>query len=223
MGNEVCKDAALGDSNLIHPQPSTTGVITETSKLSDGRDETQIEKLTEMNDSESIVRKENENIVRSSPLVVQEFSDDKSKEESTLETVNDSKTDFEPDRKDSKDESQNADKAHDAPSLRKLQNKSLVSMDSLDTDIQTPRSRKNSFSDISKEAVQKIKRKTSNLVAPNNHDIVAYCKTLINVSFHGQVLLKAKMELYHLLDEGIMIIFYDTLIFWRHDFCARIV
>ncbi|XP_066928123.1 uncharacterized protein [Clytia hemisphaerica] len=174
--------------------------------------ETQIASLTDIHDpDETNVRKENENIVCSSPLVVQEFPDDKNNEESTTENVNYLKIGRGPDRENPKVDSQKVENEHDATlqhkareatSPHKRQKKNLVSMDSLDTDIQSPRSRKNSFSDLQKEAVQKIKRKTSNLVAPNNHDIVVYCKTLINVSFHGQVVLKAKMELYHLLDEG---------------------
>lgn len=65
-----------------------------------------------------------------------------------------------------------------------------------------PRSRKNSLTNFSKETIQNIKRKTSNLVAPKNIEVAAYCRELINVSFHGQVTIKTELELYNLLDEG---------------------
>jgi len=55
---------------------------------------------------------------------------------------------------------------------------------------------------VHKESIKEsIRRKTSNLVAPHNHEITNYCKSLINVSFHGQVTLKAQLELYNLLGE----------------------
>ena len=65
-----------------------------------------------------------------------------------------------------------------------------------------PRSRKNSLTNFSKETIQSIKRKTSNLVAPKNIEVASYCRELINVSFHGQVTVKTELELFNLLDEG---------------------
>ena len=73
----------------------------------------------------------------------------------------------------------------------------------LDMNLQEPsRSRKNSLTNFSKETIQSIKRKTSNLVAPKNIEVATYCRDLINVSFHGQVTVKTELELYQLLDGG---------------------
>lgn len=52
--------------------------------------------------------------------------------------------------------------------------------------------------------VMSIRRKTSKMmnVTPQNLDIVEYCKSLINISFHGQITLKPKTEFCGLLEDS---------------------
>lgn len=51
--------------------------------------------------------------------------------------------------------------------------------------------------------VRSIRKRTSTIISvtPHNLDIVEYCKSVINISFHGQSTIKAHMDVHSLMDD----------------------